>query len=412
LENRKIIRAHKIRKKNLIIPIIIFSVAFWILKQEVFAGFEGAKCLGQIPPSAAIILADHDGKIIFKQNEALKYVPASSLKLLTALSAIHYLGESYRFKTNFYVDRESNLKIKGFGDPLLISEIWKEIAYTLANKVKDINNLILDDSYFSSQIKIPGRGNSTNPYDAPVGALCANFNTILFKKDKNGEIISAEPETPLIPFARKKAKSLGLKRGRYTFSHNRKDSSRYAGELLLHFLIKNGVSFRGNIKFAKVLRGEKPLFTYHSRFTTTEIIRKMLKFSNNFLANQLFISMGAHFFGSPGTLEKAKKTMSRYVEKHLDLKDVEIVEASGISRKNRMTALDMLSVLKNFMQYRHLLTRRKTVLYKTGTLRGIRTRVGYIEKKLNEPYYFVIFLTKKRLNVDYLVECMADSLVK
>ena len=76
----------------------------------------------------ALLVADHDGQIIFKKNEAKKCIPASTLKLLTALAAIHHLGLSYRFKTEFYIDPKQNLKVKGYGDPLLISEVLQEIA--------------------------------------------------------------------------------------------------------------------------------------------------------------------------------------------------------------------------------------------------------------------------------------------
>ena len=78
-------------------------------------------------------------------------MPASILKLFTALVALHYLGPEYRFTTEFYLDREANLKIKGLGDPLLISEVVADISRLLAaklNKSYNINNLILDNSYY------------------------------------------------------------------------------------------------------------------------------------------------------------------------------------------------------------------------------------------------------------------------
>jgi len=60
---------------------------------------------------------------------------------------------------------------------------------------------------------------------------------------------------------------------------------------------------------------------------------------------------------------------------------------------NRISALEMLTILKKFRPYKHLLKRKDNVLYKTGSLKGIRTEVGYIEGDRQELYYFVIFFT-------------------
>ena len=58
----------------------------------------------------------------------------------------------------------------------------------------------LDDTYFTQPLTIPGISSSSNPYDAPNGALCANFNTVFFKHSRDG-YASAEPQTPLLPMA-------------------------------------------------------------------------------------------------------------------------------------------------------------------------------------------------------------------
>ena len=115
-------------------------------------------------------------------------MPASTLKILTSLVAFHYLGNDYRFVTRLYLDDAGNLKIRGSGDPLLTSESFLEIAQALTEgpepKLSAIGDLVMDPSYFAPSIAVPGKGNSSQPYDAPIGALCANFNTVAFRKDK------------------------------------------------------------------------------------------------------------------------------------------------------------------------------------------------------------------------------------
>ncbi|MCK4620156.1 MAG: D-alanyl-D-alanine carboxypeptidase, partial [Desulfobacterales bacterium] len=52
----------------------------------------------------AVLVADHQGRIIVSKNADKKLIPASTLKILTSLVAIHYLGPDYRFITEFYLD--------------------------------------------------------------------------------------------------------------------------------------------------------------------------------------------------------------------------------------------------------------------------------------------------------------------
>jgi D-alanyl-D-alanine carboxypeptidase/D-alanyl-D-alanine-endopeptidase (penicillin-binding protein 4) len=366
--------------------------------------------LSQISSEEALLVADPDGQILCKKNESKKYVPASTLKILTALAAIHYLGKEYRFRTEFYLDREHNLKIKGYGDPLLVSEVWQKIAHGLAARLQGYKDLIVDDTYFVRDVQIPGVKNSANPYDAPVGALCANFNTLFFKRDKAGRIVSAEPQTPMTPLALEKVHQLGLDQGRYTFTHDGNEAARYAGELLVHFLRKTGRDFQGKVRVGIVSPEDRLLFTYRSVFTLEEGLRKMMEFSSNFMANQIFLALGAHEHGSPGTVEKGSRTVSRCAKEVLQLNDIRIVEGSGISRQNRLSALDMLAILRAFEPYRNLLTRKGPLLYKTGTLKGLKTRAGFIECGHGRPYCFVMFLKSPCADIDALTDYLPMDL--
>ncbi len=133
----------------------------------------------------SILVADAKGHIVLAKNVDEKRIPASILKIFTSLVALHYLGDDYRFPTEFYLDKQSNLKIKGYGDPLLISEVISKISQVLAVLLKNtqpLNDLVLDDSYFQQPLTIPGITSSAQPYDAPNGALCVNFNTVNFKQ--------------------------------------------------------------------------------------------------------------------------------------------------------------------------------------------------------------------------------------
>ena len=383
---------------------------FFMLQPSILYAGQNLPCLINITSKDALLVADPDGRILYKKNETKSRIPASTIKVLTALAALNHFGPSYRFRTEFYTDPFQNLKVKGYGDPLLTSEILQELADYLSTKILRFQDLILDNTYFSSHIKIPGCGNSTNPYDAPVGALCANFNTVFFRRDKKGSIISLEGQTPMIPFARDRIQSLGLKGGRHTFLHDPRDAASYAGELLLHFLRKRGVKSQGNIRFGPVRPDDTLIYTYESIFTLETVVQKMLKSSSNFMANQILIALGASVCGPPGTLAKGVRAVTDYAKNELLLQNLQIVEGSGISRQNRISALEMLTILKKFRPYKHLLKRKDNVLYKTGSLKGIRTEVGYIEGDRQELYYFVIFFNRRNSDMNATINCVKKAI--
>ena len=389
---------------------IILVCAVWLLQPAISPARQESFPLNRISSQDALLVAGPDGRIIYSKNETKKCVPASTLKILSALAAIHHMGTTYRFKTEFYQGPDQNLKVKGYGDPLLISEVWQEIAQALAPKLRVFKDLVLDDTYFVHDIRIPGVGSSTNPYDAPVGALCANFSTVFFRQDDRGRIVSAEPQTPMTPFALEKIRLLGLSKGRYTFLQDGRDAARYTGDLMLHFLKEMGKVCRGEVRTGVVGPGDTLVYTYHSIFTLEQALGKVFKFSNNFMANQILIALGAHVHGPPGTLAKGVRVLSDYAREVIHLNNVEIAEGSGISRKNRLSALDMLAVLQRFEPYRDLLVRKGRAHYKSGTLKGVKTRAGYIEGRSGKPYYFVIFLNSSHADIDSVFDCVKKSI--
>ena len=354
----------------------------------------------------SILVTDSQEQILLTKNADKKLIPASILKIFTSLVALHYLGEDYRFPTEFYVDEQSNLKIKGYGDPLLISETILKISQVLAVLLKNsqpLNNLILDDSYFSQPLTIPGVTSSSQPYDAPNGALCANFNTVTFKRSSQG-YVSAETQTPLLPFVIKKIKASKLKKGRIVFSHNKNEITIYAGKLFLHFLEKQGIRFTGKVKRGRINADtDRLIFRYDSVSSLQQIVAKLLEHSNNFTTNQLLIATGAEIIGTPGTLAKGVAIASDYAKEMLGIENMTIAEGSGISRNNRVSAAQMDQILQEFLPYHYLMRREGREFYKTGTLYGVSTRAGYIKSAGGELYRYVIMLNTPGKSTDSLI---------
>lgn len=345
----------------------------------------------------AVLVADPKGHIVFSKNADILLMPASTLKIFTALVAIHYLGSGYKFFTEFYIDRHSNLKIKGYGDPLLISETVFEMIHQVSMRLRVeydiINDLILDDSYFDATTVIPGVNASYQPYDAPNGALCVNFNTVNFKRNKNGVYVSAESQTPLLPFILDRVKASKMNQGRIVLSGRRSEITSYAGHLFLYFLKKEGIRLNGSIRLGKVQnQADKLIYRYVSSFSLTQTLSKLLEYSNNFIANQLLIAVGANVYGPPGNLEKGVRAALIYAKNILEIDRIQIEEGSGISRKNKISARNLYKILNAFIPYYSLMRQTDKMYYKTGTLKGIHTRVGYIKNKNEELYPFVLMI--------------------
>jgi len=348
----------------------------------------------------AVLVASPQGRVLWGKNAGKKMIPASTLKIFTSLVALHYLGPEYRFATGFYLDRDDNLKIKGYGDPLLLSETLREAAVSLSALLGGFNHLVLDDSFFSGRVRVPGTTPSYQPYDAVNGALCVNFNTVSFKR-VNRAYVSDEEQTPLLPFVEKRIRASALERGRIILSHQENEATLYAGHLFQYFLNQAGIKSRGDIRLGRVKHNDdRLLLTYTSPFPIEQSIGKLLEFSNNFIANQLLFACGAKAYGPPGSLDKGVMAASTYARETLKTDALSFAEGSGISRRNELTASVMLKVLNAFESHHRLLRQEGNEFYKTGTLDGIRTRAGYIADGKGELYRFVVMINTRGKTTD------------
>lgn len=374
-------------------------------------GADPAARLGTLlGPQDALLLTDPTGRTLYAHQADTRLIPASILKLLTALAAIDRLGPDGRFATDFYLTPDGDLVVKGFGDPLLISESVKDLADRLAPLLPRVRDLVLDSSYFSSHIRIPGRAVSAEPYDAPNGALCVNFNTVHFRR-RAGRLESAEPQTPLLPFAVERITAAGIEAGRITFAHDNDDITRYAGHLLRFFLTEAGATFSGALRLGTAAPPVDRLVLRHrSVFPLTEVVRRMLEYSNNFIANQLLLALGANVYGPPATLAKGVAALRAYVARSWPQAALTVVEGSGLSRRNRVDARFFDAILQAFEPYHELLRREGRVYFKTGTLHGVSTRAGYIVDAQGGLNRFVVLLNTPSKRTEPLVAAMSSLL--
>ena len=361
-------------------------------------------------PRDAILVAASDGRILAAVHADRPLVPASILKLLTTLTALKKLNPDYRFRTDFYLDSQNNLKIKGYGDPRLVSETIGNIARQLATRVPAVHDLVLDDTFFASPVRIPGRGNSSQPYDAPNGALCVNFNTVAFRKE-NGRWMSDEPQTPLLPSVIPKISASGITRGRIRLAADPSEALQYAGELFRYFLKQAGVRVTGAVRRGRVHpESDELVYLHRSDATLDQVVSDLLRFSNNFIANQILLVMGAEMLGPPATVDKGLQVLRDFYRVDLGIRTGRIVEASGISRENRITARAMLEILQSYEPYYDLMRSEGRQYYKTGHLKGVRTRAGFLSGAGGEWYRFVVMCNTPGKSTDAIMTAIERHL--
>jgi len=345
-----------------------------------------------------------DGQFIAAHNLHKKFVPASIVKIATSLTALRILGPQYSFETHFFRDANQNLYIKGFGDPFLISEEVAIIVRELKKLgCKRINNIYLDDTAFNIAVAADGSGASDNPYDAQNNALAVNFNTVNIKKDQSGKISSAEVQTPTLPLMIELAEDLEPGTHRINISKDKAGSheiiNRYTGELFRAFQHKEKIPGKGIIAFGKTPDNLIPYYKHYSSKVLEDTIAPLMLYSNNFIANQLFLAVGAKLYGFPATWEKSRKATADTLLNEFGIfaSEIKIIEGSGLSRKNLVSPYAMILLLDLFKPYSGFLPQEDGKFLKSGTLKGVYSYGGYFggnkDKDLDS---FVLILNQNK----------------
>ena len=372
------------------------SLALALLLLPAPAALAGVKeNVAALAPQGLVLVMDAKGNELVAQNTDEPFVPASVTKIVTAWLAMEVLGGDYRFKTRFYLDDKRVLYVRGGGDPFLISEELAPLATKLVAAVgkKPIAGIVLDASYYPSNLRIPGIEDTDEAYNALNSALAVNFNTVYAVRSGN-KVSSAEKQTPITPLAINQFRLRGPKgSGRISLSQDPMVSLQYAGELIAAFIERAGGSVKGKISTGLVPKGLEPVYVHRQSRTLSEILVELLRVSNNYIANQVFLEIGGHRLGGPVSLEKSLQVANEMLAAHGLAAAIHLEEGSGISRNNHFTARGLAKVLELFAPHADLLRGHDGGMNKTGTMEGVRTLVGYADTSGHGRVRFVISLT-------------------
>jgi D-alanyl-D-alanine carboxypeptidase/D-alanyl-D-alanine-endopeptidase (penicillin-binding protein 4) len=367
----------------------LLALALLLLPGPALAGV--TETIAALAPSALVLVVDEKGNELIARNADQPFVPASVTKIVTAWVALEVLGPDYRFETRFYLDKDRVLYVRGGGDPFLISEELAQLAQGLVAAIgkEPVTGIVLDASYYPSDLRIPGIEESGEAYDALNSALAVNFNTISAVR-KGNSVRSAEQQTPITPIAISQFRARGPNgRGRISLAQDPAVGLQYAGELIAAFIERAGGIVTGKITTGTVPAGLEPVYVHKQSRTLSEILVQLLIASNNYIANQVFLEIGGTL-GGPVSLEKSLKVANQMLAANGLAEAIHIEEGSGISRGNHFTARGLAHVLELFQPHAKLLHGHDGGMNKTGTMTGIHTLAGYADTKTHGRVRFVI----------------------
>ena len=360
----------------------------------------------------SILVVNEADEVVYSWQSEQPRIPASVMKLLTAWLAIHEWGPTHQFSTSFYW-QGGDLWVKGSGDPMLVSEELDLVVKSLQPLLSDqVVNIRLDSSLFTNP-SVPGRGNTDDPYNAPLSALAANFNTVSLKKIGTN-LVSAEPQTPLTSTARQLAKTTQLNRKPKRINVRNSDlAQQQFGEILAQ---KLGV--KAKVSINQVVPSHIPLLYQHANsHTVAEVLRGALEYSNNFIANQLFLMLSQ---AEQADFEKARVAARQKLSSRFGWLGAEVHDGAGLSRANRLTGPQIVELLQVLTPYRKLLKkypirlRSGTLAFahaKSGTLSDVHSLAGYLT--VGQRQYRFVFLFNRPMpygHRDQLLQKLAAQL--
>ena len=368
--------------------------------------------LATLAGDGSVMLRSPSGEVLVSLNPDRALVPASLVKIPLAQVALTTLGEDFRFETHFYRNDSGDLLIRGLGDPFLVSEEVARIADTLAQRgLRQIRRLVMDDSAFEANLDLPLERGTNQSYGARNSALAVNFNTVNLAWTADGILITGESQTPLTALARELGAKLfpgepssGEPKGqRINLGDDPRTGLRQAQQLFQFFFEESGITVSDSSFNRNAVTDEWTLFYRHrSSRSLRDNLDGLLRYSNNFIANQLFLALGAQSSGYPVTTEAARAALQQQLAELYgdsfgrDPQSLLMLEGSGLSRTQRSSAAGMMHILEVFKPYANLLPEVGGVLRKSGTLTGVYNFAGYIRGP--DGLYPFVILTNQAVN--------------
>ena len=305
--------------------------------------------------------------------------PASLMKLVTTYAGLELLGPAFTWSTPVWLQGTvadgvltGNLVVKGTGDPKLVLErMWLLVRRVQQLGVREIRgDIVLDRSAF-----VPGETNPADfdgeplrPYNAGADALLLNYRAVLltFTPDPGRGIATIAVDPPLAgvrvdatvpltsgacedwrgalkgelddPARMHFAGAFPVACGEKVWPVAYADPKSYNARALAGMWAEEGGRLSGIVR-----DGAAPALTPSFELRSpslAEVVRDINKLSNNVMAQQLFLTLGATQRGT-GTPEAAREVLRQFLKSHVGDRAAAlavVANGSGLSRDSRLSA--------------------------------------------------------------------------
>jgi D-alanyl-D-alanine carboxypeptidase/D-alanyl-D-alanine-endopeptidase (penicillin-binding protein 4) len=344
----------------------------------------------QIPEQAVSILVSEAGSAqapLLSLHPDVPRNPASVMKLLTTQAALELLGANWSWSTPVYVDGvvrdgalHGNLVLQGRGDPALVVErLWLLLRRVQSLGIRHIRgDIVLDRSAFDVQPQDPGEfdGERLRPYNAAPDALLLNFKSVLmtFVPDAASQVAQVHYEPPLagvqlqrtVPLAEgacgnyraalraelDDARRIGFA-GRYPADCGEKtwplayaDADRYAERVIEGLWREMGGQLDGRVREGSAPAQLAPAFVFASP-PLAEVVRTINKYSNNVMAQQLFLTLSLQQQGR-GSQAASRAIVREWWRQRFGAADEPVLSnGAGLSRSDRISARALQRLLQH-----------------------------------------------------------------
>ena len=405
-----------------------------------------------------------------------KYRNTGSLeKLFTAFVALDKLGPESQWETIIYASDPiddgivDQLLIVGGGDPFLTNEQLLKLIQDLRKLGLHTirNGLLIDQSLFPKPDKTPGDfdDDPLRPYNLMHASLLANFNTIDFTVKKNTKNDGIDIEYEFLPdgiyFNNRLKIGNGIcsdfreqvffnqliqesyppaifieltgeypkKCNHYNHDIAVTETNHYFFGLFSYLWQQSGGIINGYINETDINKNTAALLQFKS-IKLSELTPHLLKNSNNFIARQLFLTIGKS--KANYSLKAARKSMKKVLKRNgVNSRKNFYDNGSGLSRSTSIRPDTLSNLLQTI--YRHpnssilmsslpisgidgtLSNRfkspmlRERMRLKTGTLDGVRALAGYVHG-LSGQEYIVVYIHNDLSEYSYQTKKFENAL--
>lgn len=424
----------------------------------------GALQRAKVPASAVSVVVERigDPAPLVAWNADRAMMPASTMKLVTTYAGLSMLGPDFRWRTSAYADGpldpdgtlHGNLYIKGTGDPKLVPEELIDLVDKIRKAgIRRVDGgVVLDKSYFAASTRDlpPFDDDASAPYNVGPDPLLYAFKALSFTvtPGEDGKVaVDVLPPLANLSIDNQLYEGSGscgtaasaarpalsasdgmltasfsgdypLRCGARTTNLAILDHTTFFARGFLALWQQDGGTFSGPVSEGKVPATARPV-AVHQGPVLASVVYDINKFSNNVMARNLFLTIGAVSGKPPATPEQSSTAIRGFLRKSgIAMPELELENGSGLSRDEHVSALSLASLLqaanaspvaqvfvdslpiagidgtmKNRLTNAGVLGNAHI---KTGTLRDVRAIAGYVAGSDGASYVVVSFINDDR----------------